>query len=81
MVLPDVLVPLDIKTVEVVIFDQSLLFFFVFTVLQALHDCELHLHGDVDWEHRLQQVLLQKKHTHIHHCNLGVAGLFDCNTQ
>lgn len=39
VVVPDILVPLDIKTVEVVIFDESLLLFFVFTVLQALHDC------------------------------------------
>lgn len=31
--IPDILVPLDIKAVEVVIFDQSLLLFFVFTVL------------------------------------------------
>lgn len=49
VIVPDVLVPLDIKTVEVVIFDQSLLFFFVFTVLQAFHDRKLHLHGNVDW--------------------------------
>lgn len=63
VVVPDILVPLDIQTVEVVIFDESLLLFFVFTVLQALHDCQLHLHGDVDWQHRLQQVLLQTQHT------------------
>lgn len=59
---PDILVPLDIKTVEVVIFDESLLLFFVLTFLQALHDCQLHLHGDVNRQHRLQQVLL-RNHT------------------
>lgn len=32
-VVPDIFMPLDIKAVEVVIFDQSLLLFFVFTVL------------------------------------------------
>lgn len=58
-VVPDIFMPLDIEAFEVVIFDEPLLLFFVFTVLQALHYCQFHLHGDVDWQHRLQQVLLQ----------------------
>lgn len=57
--LPDVLVPLDIETVEVVIFDEALLLLLIFAVLQALHDRELHLHRYVDWQHRLQKVLLK----------------------
>mgnify|MGYP007124644264 CR=1 FL=1 len=63
--LPNILVPLDVKAVEVIVFDESLLLCFVFAVLQALHDRQLHLHGDVDGQHRLQQVLLQT-HTHRH---------------
>lgn len=31
--MPDVLVPLDIETVEVVIFDEALLLLFIFAVL------------------------------------------------
>lgn len=31
--IPDVLVPLDIETVEVVIFDEALLLLFIFAVL------------------------------------------------
>lgn len=54
---------LDVETVEVVVFDESLLLFFVLAVLQTLHDGQLHLHGDVDRQHRLQQVLL-RRHTH-----------------
>lgn len=48
---PDVLVPLDVETVEVVIFDQALLLLLIFAVLQALHDRELHLHRYVDRQH------------------------------
>lgn len=51
--------PLDIETVEVVILDEALLLLFVFAVLQALHDGQLHLHGYVDGQHRLQKVLLK----------------------
>lgn len=66
-VVPDIFMPLDIEAFEVVIFDEPLLLFFVFTVLQAFHYCQFHLHGDVDWQHRLQQVLLQiQTDTHTH---------------
>lgn len=51
MFVPDILVSLDVKAVEVVIFHQSLSVFFVFTFLQALQNCQLHLHGDVNWQH------------------------------
>lgn len=63
VLVPDILMSLDIKAVEVVIFHESLLLLFVFAVLQPFHDCQLHLHGDVHRQYRLQQVLLQT-HTH-----------------
>ena len=64
-VLPDVLVPLDVEAVEVVVLHQPLLLLLVLALLQALHDGQLHLHGDVDGQHGQQQALL-RTHTHTH---------------
>ena len=61
--IPDVLMSLHIQAVEVVVLYEALLSLLVFAVLQPLHDGQLHLHGDVDREHRLQQALLYA-HTH-----------------
>lgn len=73
LTVPDVLMPLDIQAVEVVIFDQTLLLCFIFTVLQTFHDGQLHLHGDVDRQHRLQQVLLKRKQTRVGNSQLTIS--------
>lgn len=62
---PDVFMTFDIEAMEVVVFNQPLLLLLVFAVLQAFHDGQLHLHGDVDRQHRLQQVLLQNTKRHL----------------
>lgn len=59
--LPDVLVSLDVETVEVIVFDQPLLRLFIFA-FTAFHYGQLHLHRNIHRQYRLQQILL--KHTH-----------------
>lgn len=49
-VLPDILMSFHIETVEVVVSDHTLLFFFVFA-FAALHYSQFHLHGDVYRKH------------------------------
>lgn len=61
MQVPDVLVSLHVETVEVVVLDQTLLVLLVLALPKPLHDGQLHLHGDVDRQDRLQEVLLLKK--------------------